>query len=212
MLNVSECFKSLQGESTFAGLPCFFIRLAGCNLDCNYCDSVYAREVSRTATVAELAELAAASQVSLVEVTGGEPLAQKETPELVQLLLDKGFTVLLETNGSLPVDLVSDQCHRIVDRKLPGSGMAAFHDDANYRKLTPRDEVKFVVSDENDFDFAVREIEKFSLDKIGCPLLVSPVWGRIDFKLLAEKVLASPYRMRMQLQMHKLIWGDVPGV
>ncbi len=212
MLKIAETFLSLQGESTFAGLPCFFIRLAECNLRCNYCDSAYAWQASGTAEVPQLAAKAVASGAQLVEVTGGEPLLQEETPRLCDALLDAGLTVLVETNGSLPIDRVSVACHRIVDRKLPGSGMAAHHLDENYAKLTPRDEVKFVVSSAEDVDFAFAEIRKFHLDQIGCPLLLSPVWGRIDFAELAQKVISCNLPVRMQLQMHKIIWGDVPGV
>ncbi len=212
MLKIAETFLSLQGESTFAGLPCFFIRLATCNLRCNYCDSTYAWQVSGEEEIPQLVKLARSSGVKLVEVTGGEPLAQAETPQLCTALLEAGFTVLVETNGSMPISRLDRRCHRIVDRKLPGSGMAEFHLDANYAELTPRDEVKFVVSDEKDVDFAFAEIKKFHLDEIGCPLLISPVWGRIAFDALAARVIESKLPLRMQLQMHKIIWGDVPGV
>lgn len=212
MLEVAETFLSLQGESTFAGRACYFIRLAGCNLNCVYCDSLYARSAKYNSSVEDLVNGASKSGVKLVEVTGGEPLLQAETPALCEKLLANGFQVLVETNGSLNIDLVPRECVRVMDRKLPDSGMAEQHDFANYSRLTNQDEVKFVVSSVRDFDFAAAEIAKFNLDKIGCELLVSPVWGKMDLALLAEKVKSSALPLRMQLQMHKIIWGDRPGV
>lgn len=212
MLGVVETFLSLQGESTYAGKPCFFIRLAGCNLDCVYCDSRYAAIPSFTASTDELVQMALKHPCRTVEITGGEPLLHQDTPTLCRQLLDAGFTVLVETNGSCNIDLVPRECVRIMDRKLPDSGMAEFHDNGNYSRLTPADQVKFVVSGKEDFDFAVSEIKKFSLDKINCELIVSPVWGKMDFKELAQLVIDSALPLRMQLQLHKIIWGDIPGV
>ena len=212
MAAVVETFLSIQGESSFAGKPCFFIRLAGCNLDCNYCDSRYARTARFEASVAELVASAKKARVNLVEVTGGEPLLQAKTPELCAALLDAGFTVLVETNGSCNLDLVSDRCHRIMDRKLPDSGMAEHFDFANYDRLTARDEVKFVVSSPADFDFAAAEIKKFDLAAKPVELIFSPVWGKVEFADLAQWVVDSKLPVRMQLQLHKIIWGDRPGV
>ncbi len=212
MLAVVETFLSIQGESTFAGKPCFFIRLAGCNLDCNYCDSRYARTARSEASVAELVLQAQKSGAKLVEVTGGEPLLQAETPELCAALLAAGFTVLVETNGSCNIDLVPDRCHRIMDRKLPDSGMAEQFDFANYERLTSRDEVKLVVSSAADFNFAVAEIRQFELTKKPVELIFSPVWGKVEFADLAQWVVESKLPVRMQLQLHKIIWGDRPGV
>lgn len=213
-MRLVESFTSLQGESTHAGRVCFFLRLAGCNLDCNYCDTHYARDFGsgEPATVEELVELARESGVKLVEVTGGEPLADPETPALCRALLDAGFEVLLETNGSLSIAGVPCEVRKILDCKLPGSGMAEHNDWTNYARLAPHDEVKFVVSDRADFDYALDVIRRYDLASRTPNLLVSPVWGRVSFEDLAKWVVDSRAPVRMQLQMHKLIWGDRTGV
>ena len=211
---VCETFTSIQGESSHAGKKCFFIRLSGCNLDCSYCDTAYARSPGSGTgrTVAELLEEAKRAAVPLVEITGGEPLCSPETPALCRALLDAGFEVLLETNGSLPLDTIPAEVRKIVDCKLPGSGMSDRNRAANYALLTSHDEVKFVISDRRDFDYACAVIEKYRLtERMPC-LIASPVWGRVDFAELAAWVMASPLPWRMQLQMHKIIWGDRRGV
>ena len=213
-MRLVESFTSLQGESTHAGRICFFLRLAGCNLDCNYCDTRYARgfETGAPATVEELVRLAKESGVGLVEITGGEPLADPETPELCRRLLDAGFEVLLETNGSLSVAPVPYEVRKILDCKLPGSGMAEHNDFSNYQLLAPHDEVKFVISSSAAFDYALDVISRYNLSARTRNLLVSPVWGRVSFEELAQWVVDSRAPIRMQLQMHKLIWGDRTGV
>lgn len=213
-MRLVESFTSLQGESTHAGRICCFLRLAGCNLDCNYCDTTYARafDSGRPATVEELVELAGKSGVKLVEITGGEPLADPETPELCRRLLDAGFEVLMETNGSLSVAPLPREVRKILDCKLPGSGMAEHNDYGNYPLLAPHDEVKFVISDRSDFDFMRQVIETHHLTARTVNLLASPVWGRVNFEELAEWILSTRTPVRMQLQMHKLIWGNRPGV
>ena len=212
MLAVCETFSSIQGESTFAGRPCFFIRLAGCSGVCTYCDTGYAKAPGRECAAGELLELARRSGLPLVEVTGGEPMEQRETPVLCRLLLEAGFEVLLETNGSIPLDAVPAGVHRIVDCKLPSSGMAERNCVRNYDLLGAGDEVKFVVGSRGDFDHAVRVIGEYRLAEKDCELLVSPVWGRVGLPELAEWVLKSGLPLRMQLQMHKIIWGDRRGV
>ena len=212
MLSVCETFASIQGESTHAGRPCFFIRLAGCSCSCSYCDTQYAKAPGKPYRIDELLTLARDSGLRLVEVTGGEPMEQKETPQLCRRLLDDGFEVLLETNGTLPLDAVPAGVHRIVDCKLPSSGMAERNCMHNYALLTPDDEVKFVVGSREDFDHAVEVIEAHRLTEKGCELLVSPVWGKIEFSELADWVLKSGLPLRMQIQMHKIIWGDRRGV
>ena len=211
---VCETFSSIQGESSHAGKKCFFIRLSGCNLNCSYCDTAYARspETGTERTVAELLEEAKRAALPLVEITGGEPLCSPETPALCRALLDSGFEVLLETNGSLALDAIPAEVRRIVDCKLPGSGMSDRNRTANYALLSPRDEVKFVISDRGDFDYACAVIEKYRLNERTSNLIASPVWGRVDFAELAAWVMASPLPWRMQLQMHKVIWGDRRGV
>ena len=212
MLSVCETFSSIQGESTRAGKPCFFIRLAGCSCSCSYCDTEYAKAPGKAYRIDELAELARASGLKLVEVTGGEPMEQAETPLLCRRLLDEGFEVLLETNGTLPLDAVPPGVRRIVDCKLPSSGMAERNDVRNYAILNADDEIKFVVGSREDFDHAVKVIEAHRLTERGCELLVSPVWGKVEFSELAEWVLESGLPLRMQLQLHKLVWGDRRGV
>lgn len=212
MLQVIETFKSVQGESTHAGKVCFFIRLAGCNLRCNYCDTTYAWTGGEMRSVDELVSLALNANCDTVEITGGEPLMQPETPILAEKLLDAGKTVLIETNGSLDFSVISNRCCRIVDCKLPGSGMAEKNCYAAYDHLTGRDEVKFVVSGREDFDFALDIIRKYDLAGKTGNLLFSPVWDRVDPAQLAQWVVDCNLPVRMQIQMHKVLWGDKRGV
>ena len=212
MLQVIETFKSVQGESTHAGKVCFFIRLAGCNLRCNYCDTTYAWTGGEMRSVDELVSLALDANCDTVEITGGEPLMQAETPLLAEKLLDAGKTVLIETNGSLDFSVISNRCCRIVDCKLPGSGMAEKNCYAAYEHLTGRDEVKFVVSGREDFDFALDIIRKYDLPGKTGNLLFSPVWDRVAPAQLAQWVVDCNLPVRMQIQMHKVLWGDKRGV
>ncbi len=202
----------MQGESTHAGKVCFFIRLAGCNLRCNYCDTTYAWTGGEMRSVDELVSLALDANCDTVEITGGEPLMQPETPILAEKLLDAGKTVLIETNGSLDFSVISNRCCRIVDCKLPGSGMAEKNCYAAYTCLTGRDEVKFVVSGREDFDFALDIIRKYDLSGKTGNLLFSPVWDRVDPAQLAQWVVDCNLPVRMQIQMHKVLWGDKRGV
>ena len=212
MLQVIETFKSVQGESTHAGKVCFFIRLAGCNLRCNYCDTAYAWSGGEERSVEELTAEVLASGCDTVEITGGEPLLHSETPVLVEKLLAAGKNVLIETNGSLDFSIVSNRCCRIVDCKLPGSGMAEKNCYNAYIHLTPRDEVKFVVSNREDFDFAIDVIRKYDLTAKTGNLLFSPVWDRVAPAQLAQWVIDCGLPVRMQIQMHKVLWGDKRGV
>jgi 7-carboxy-7-deazaguanine synthase len=211
-LLVCETFASLMGESTRAGLPAYFIRLTGCNLRCRYCDTAYAYEEGRESTVAALVDLACAQAYRLVLVTGGEPLLQAETPALVAALLAAGFTVCLETNGSLPIDAVDVRAHRILDIKCPGSGMADHNDWRNLDLLTPRDEVKFVVADRSDFSWALEAIGRHGLAQ-RLPVLISPVFGQVSLQEAAAWILQSSLPVRLNPQLHKYIWGpEVRGV
>ena len=215
MLRVVETFVSIQGESTRAGELCFFIRLAGCNLGCAYCDTRYANETGagRDCAVDELLAAAKQARVPLVEVTGGEPLLQPETPELCRKLRDAGFTVLVETNGSLPIDRLPEGVHAIVDVKTPGSAMAEGFLDANFDALRPGDEVKFVLTGRADYDFARRTIREHRLDaKPGVTLLFGAVAGSLPPAELAEWMVADRLPVRFQLQLHKVLWGDRRGV
>lgn len=208
-LRVYETFLSLQGESTFAGRLCYFIRLAGCNLRCSYCDTGVAQpfDAGSDVEIEELVRRAVASGSPLVEVTGGEPLAQPGTPVLLTALLDEGLEVLLETNGAVAVDQVPEGVHRIIDYKLPSSGMAERMLAANFQALTPDDEVKFVIGGRADYDFAKKVIVEYDLASQTPNLLYSPVWGSVGFEELASWVIEDRLPGRMQIQMHKIIWG-----
>lgn len=205
-LQVCETFNSLLGESTFAGLPAFFIRLTGCNLRCRYCDTAYAYEGGKEMSVAELAQAAVSQPARLVLVTGGEPLLQGETPTLLANLADAGLTVLLETNGSLPIREVDARVRRILDVKCPGSGMVAHNLWENLEQLHPGDEVKFVVTDAADFAWALEVIQSHKLAG-RVPLLISPVFGAFPPQEAAAWILASGLPLRLNLQLHKYIWG-----
>ena len=212
---LAETFKSLQGESTLAGLPCFFIRLAGCNLDCRCCDTLFAKSAgadSFEATIDELVESARSAAVGMVEVTGGEPLLQDDTPQLCSALLDSGFTVLVETNGSLPISRFPPGVRRIMDCKCPSTGEGSSFLFANFAELNSNDEVKFVIADRVDFDYAMGVVVDRGLTEIGCELLFSPAAAVPGFDStatpakLAEWMLAANVEARLQLQLHKLIW------
>ena len=215
MLRVVETFVSIQGESTRAGELCFFIRLAGCNLDCAYCDTRYANEsgAGRECGIAELLDAAKRTGVPLVEVTGGEPLLQAETPELCRELRDAGFTVLVETNGSLPIDPLPAGVHAIMDVKTPGAATAESFFAPNFDALRPGDEVKFVLTGRGDYDFARRTIREHRLDaKPGVTLLFGAVAESLPPARLAEWMVADRVPARFQLQLHKVLWGDRRGV
>jgi 7-carboxy-7-deazaguanine synthase len=210
---VTEIFRSLQGESTFVGLPCTFVRLTGCSLRCVWCDSSYAFSGGTAMTLDEVLERVEALGLPLVELTGGEPLEQEGFFPLASTLCDRGYLVLVETGGHVPIDRVDPRVVKIVDVKCPGSGMEAANDLENLRKLGPHDEVKFVVADRRDFDWAVDVIRRHDLDR-GHAVLISPVFESGSSPLagqIAEWVRDSDRRLRLNLQIHKLLWGDVPG-
>ena len=213
-MRICETFASLQGESTHAGRKCFFIRLSGCNLNCSYCDTGYARDFDTGSerTLSSLVDEVKASGLTLAEITGGEPLCNPETPELCAMLLEAGIEVLIETNGSKPIGALPREVRKILDCKLPDSGMSEFNCYENYALLEKHDEVKFVISSRRDFDFACDVIKKYALFERTPHLIASPVWGRVSFAELSSWVMESPLPWRMQLQMHKIIWGDKKGV
>jgi 7-carboxy-7-deazaguanine synthase len=213
-LVVTEIFRSLQGESTYAGLPCVFVRLTGCSLRCVWCDSAYAFHGGMERTLdAVLADVAALG-VPLVELTGGEPLEQGGFYPLSEALCDRGYTVLVETGGHVSLDRVDPRIVKVVDVKCPASGMEGANDLSNMALLSARDEVKFVVADRRDFDFAVDVVRRFSLAERGLTLLISPVFQGSAAPLapeVAEWIRDSGLPLRLNLQIHKLLWGDVPG-
>ena len=206
-LLVSEIFYSIQGESSFAGLPCVFIRLAGCNLRCSYCDARYTYEEDGfEKTLDELMDFTGKRPHALVEITGGEPLLQENVYPLIDLLKEEGRTVLLETNGSIPLNRVPAGVIKIMDIKCPDSGMHEKTDFTNLTYLTKQDEIKFVLSSRDDYDWAIKTIERYGLKEKN--LLFSPVEGRLQADRLAEWVLADTLSVRMQVQLHKVLWPD----
>ncbi len=213
-MRITEIFHSIQGESSFAGMPCAFVRLTWCNLRCSWCDSEYTFTGGVEMSVDDVLERVRGYGSKLVEITGGEPLVQKrECCELARRLCDEGYTVLVETGGSLDTSPLDPRVVKILDVKCPGSGEAHRNFWANLERLNPRDEIKFVIKDRADFDFALDVIKKYGLDDRDPHVLFSPVWGEVDLKDLAAWILQSGGRGRMQLQMHKYIWGpDTKGV
>ena len=211
-LTVCETFISLLGESTLAGLPAFFIRLSGCNLRCTYCDTTYAYEEGGTRSVESLVETVRGSSQRLVLVTGGEPLLQKGTIMLLEELIRAGLEVMVETNGSLPIRGIDSRVRRVVDIKCPGSGMSSHNLWSNLEILTPRDEVKFIISDQDDFTWALEVATRYRLpDRL--PVLISPVFGALPLSEVAAWIVKSGHPLRLNLQMHKYIWGpEVRGV
>jgi 7-carboxy-7-deazaguanine synthase len=211
MINICETFKSIQGESTHAGRVCSFVRLSGCNLSCSYCDTRYAFTESRSCTIDEIMQTVESYQCKLVEITGGEPLMQSETPQLCKRLIDKGYTVLIETNGSYPIDLLPGGCIRIVDVKCPGSGESGSFLLKNIELLEPDDEIKFVISSVDDFNWSVDFVKRYNLERLAT-ILFSPDLGKIASSELASWILEKNVPVRLGLQLHKLIWGDKRGV
>lgn len=209
-VQVTEIFRSIQGESTRAGFPCSFVRLTGCALRCAWCDSAYAfhggKEMPVSTVVAEIERHA----TRLVELTGGEPLEQEGAYPLMARLLDAGKTVLVETGGHVPLDRLDPRAIAIVDVKAPGSGMERFNLDENLDRLRPHDELKFVLADRRDFDWAVARVAERSLDAARA-VTFSAVWETLAPADLAAWILESGRDIRLGLQIHKILWGDVPG-
>jgi 7-carboxy-7-deazaguanine synthase len=213
-LKVNEIFHSIQGESSYAGLPCVFIRLTGCNLRCSYCDTAYAYEEGAWWDCQDLINKITQYGCRLVEITGGEPLLQDEAPVLTAALLDRGFTVLMETNGSFDIRPVDERCVRIVDVKCPSSGESDRNFLDNLRHLTARDEIKFVIGDRGDYEYARHILSTGAgVDRLAEAPLFSAVHGRLAPDELAKWILDDRLRARLQIQLHKVIWGpDKRGV
>lgn len=212
-LQVCEIFHSLQGESTFTGLPCTFVRLSGCNLACRWCDTTYAATESEDMDVDTVLERVAPYGSSLVEITGGEPLLQPDAPLLIRRLLDREYQVLLETNGSRSILGVDPRCVRILDIKCPSSGEGNSFLWDNLNHLTLTDEVKFVIGTRDDYLFARQTIRKFLSRTDKSRIHLSPVFGDITPKTLAEWILEDGLGARLSLQQHKMIWDpDLRGV
>jgi 7-carboxy-7-deazaguanine synthase len=212
-LRVNEIFFSIQGESTWAGCPCVFVRLTGCNLRCQWCDTEYAFYEGRHLGLRQIVDRVQDYQCNLVEVTGGEPLLQKGVHGLFSLLLDRGFTVLVETSGERDLSLVDPRVIKIVDLKCPSSGECGHNRLTNLQYLSQRDEIKFVISNRRDFDWACEIISYHQLPQRVKAVLMSPVFGTLSPADLANWILQDRLPVRMQLQLHKHIWPpDTRGV
>jgi 7-carboxy-7-deazaguanine synthase len=213
-LKVNEIFYSIQGESSFSGLPCVFVRLSGCNLRCSYCDTQYAYDDGEDMYIADILDRMSGYNCRLVEVTGGEPLIQEETPELIRHLLNNGYKVLLETNGSRDISIVDERCTRIMDIKCPSSGEHGCNDLENLRRIGDNDELKFVIADRADYEYAKEILDLARKKSTGSSTVhFSPCFGRMDLKELAEWILKDALDVRLHIQLHKIIWGPhVKGV
>lgn len=210
LLRVTEVFLSLQGETSRAGLPTVFVRLTGCPLRCRWCDTPYSFQGGESVALPALLARIADYGVSTVCVTGGEPLAQKHCLTLLAALADAGYSVSLETSGALDVAGVDPRVSRIVDIKPPGSGEVERNRWENLAVLTPHDETKFVLADRTDYEWARDVLRDKSLERI-CPVLFSPVRGELAPEQLAEWILEDRLPVRMQVQLHKILWGNAPG-
>jgi 7-carboxy-7-deazaguanine synthase len=207
MLTVNEIFHSIQGESSRAGYPCVFVRLTACDLRCTWCDTAYAFHEGRKMSVDDVVAAVAEHRCPLVEITGGEPLLQEDVYPLMDRLLAGGHTVMLETGGHRPIARVPAAVLKIVDIKCPASGEAARNDWSNLDRLAPHDEVKFVIQDRADYEFARDVMARHGLASRGPAVLLSPVHGVLDARTLSEWMLADRLTARLQLQIHKYIWS-----
>lgn len=205
-ITVNEIYESVQGESTWAGLPCVFVRTTFCDLRCNYCDTEYAFYEGDKMTLDEVEAQVLAFDVPLIEITGGEPLLQKAVPSLMTRLCDAGKTVLIETSGAHDISVIDERVHRIMDLKTPDSGESGRNRYENIELLTMKDEVKFVLGSEKDYQWARQQIEQYDLSGRCGAVLLSPVFGKIDPRKIVEWMLCDKLAVRFQLQMHKFIW------
>ncbi|WP_078083313.1 7-carboxy-7-deazaguanine synthase QueE [Microbulbifer mangrovi] len=211
-LRISELFYSLQGEARDSGLPTVFVRLTGCPLRCTYCDSEYAFYGGERMTLAEILQKVQSYPARHVCVTGGEPLAQPNCLPLLRALCDAGYRVSLETSGAMPVDAVDSRVSRVVDLKTPASGEQGRNRMENIPLLGPNDQIKFVICDRADYEWARFTLDQYQLvERVG-EVLFSPSYEQLPARQLAEWILEDGLPVRMQMQLHKLLWGDIPGV
>ena len=212
ILKVNEIFKSIQGESTYSGLPCIFIRLTYCNLRCTYCDTEYAFHEGKNMSIGEILDHIKPMKTKLVEVTGGEPMLQDNTIPLMRELLEKDYDVLLETSGAISLKNVPSEVKKIVDFKCPSSAMSDRNLWSIIDELNDKDEIKFVIGDQQDYQWTKSKINEYNLNQ-KWTVLLSPVFGEISLEKLAEWILEDNLDVRLQLQMHKYIWDpDKQGV
>jgi 7-carboxy-7-deazaguanine synthase len=210
MLKVNEIYASIQGESSHTGLPCVFIRLTGCNLRCSWCDTAYAFHEGKSLTIEETLEKVETFDLPLVEITGGEPLLQEDVYPLMEALLKKGYRVMLETGGALPINKVPEKVIKILDIKCPGSGEDKNNHLENLQWLSSQDEVKFVLLDRADYEWSRDLLQKISPST---QVLFSPVYDELDLKDLSQWILEDRLAVRLQTQLHKVIWSkDTLGV
>ncbi|HUL40536.1 MAG TPA: 7-carboxy-7-deazaguanine synthase QueE [Burkholderiales bacterium] len=209
-LRVTEIFYSLQGETSRVGMPTVFIRLTGCPLRCDYCDTEYAFHGGETMSLAAIMAQVASHHAQFVTVTGGEPLAQKNCPQLLHELCNAGYLVSLETSGALDVSGLDVRVAKVLDIKTPGSGEVGKNLWSNLAHLTRQDEIKFVICDAPDYLWAVEQVRKRNLANV-CPVLFSPAYKKLAEKTLADWILRDRLPVRMQIQLHKYLWGEVPG-
>ena len=205
-LTINEIYHSIQGESTWAGSPCVFVRLTFCDLRCNYCDTDYAFYEGNKRNLGEILDTIATYRCPLVEITGGEPLLQKNVLPLMSMLCDSGYTVLLETSGAHDISKVDPRVHRIMDLKTPGSGEVDKNLWSNIDHLKGGDEVKFVMGSREDYEWSRDKVQSYKLPSRCGVVLFSPIFGRIDPRQIVEWILADKLNVRFQLQMHKFIW------
>jgi 7-carboxy-7-deazaguanine synthase len=211
-LRIHEIYRSIQGESTLAGWPCVFVRTAGCDIRCSWCDEPHALRGGVRRTLDQIVEQVRAFGVPMVEITGGEPLAQKAVPELIARLLDAGYQVLIETGGHHDIGVLDRRTRAIVDVKCPGSGMSEKNDPANLQRLWPGCELKFVLADERDYAFARDLVREHDLCA-RVPVNFSPVHGALAPDLLSKWILDDGLPVRLNLQLHKYVWGpETKGV
>ena len=203
---INEIYISIQGESTHIGIPMVFVRLTYCNLRCSWCDTAYAFNEGTEMSLEEIIDKIESLGLKIVEITGGEPLVQKDTPLLIGKLLDLNYTILVETSGSLDINMIPEGAIRIMDIKCPSSGELDKNDWDNISRLKPADEVKFVIENREDFDWAKNIVSKYNLSKI-TEVLFSPVFDKLPSKDLVKWILKDRLPVRFQPQLHKYIWG-----
>lgn len=207
-LRINEIFYSIQGESLYAGCPCVFVRLSGCNLRCSYCDTRYAYHQGVEMGIVEIRDQVDRYRSNLVEITGGEPLIQSGTPSLIENLLSANYKVMMETNGTLDIGLVDDRCIKVIDIKCPSSGEVEKNDLENLQRLNPEDQLKFVIGDRNDYEFA-KEIKSLLNNEFPAEhILFSTVYKKMPPDQLAKWIIEDRLQVRLQVQLHKILWPE----